>query len=249
MRLIDKVAVITGGGTGIGRAISILFAREGAKVVVAGRRKEALDGVVSEIQNSAGEAFAVLTDVSDSEQTSNLIKSTIEHFGKVDILVNNAGVALSGDTVSGSEKDWDKVIDTDLKGVWLTSKAALPHMLEQGKGKIVNMASIAGLVGFEQSAAYTAAKGGVVNLTRQMALDYSPKGINVNAIAPGIIETDMTKGIIGNEAVQKDFLSKTPIGRFGKPEDIAFAALYLASVESDFVTGEILVVDGGWTVK
>jgi len=249
MRLKDKVAIVTGGGTGIGRSIALLFAKEGASVVVCGRRKDVLDSVVLEIENAGGKSIAICSDVSSFSQVSNLAKTTLEKFGSIDVLVNNAGIALSGDTVSGSEEDWDKVINTDLKGVWLCSKAILPQMIKQGKGKIVNMASIAGLIGFERSAAYGAAKGGVINLTREMALDYSSKGINVNAIAPGFIETDMTKDMLSDESMRKDFLSKTPVGRFGKPEDIAFATLYLASSESDFVSGEILVVDGGFTVR
>lgn len=137
----------------------------------------------------------------------------------------------------------------DLKGVWSCSKACIPQMLKQAGGKIINIASIAGLIGFEQSAAYCAAKGAVINLTREMALDYAAKHIYVNAIAPGVIETDMTKPFLTDEAAKKSFLEKTPVGRVGQPQDIAYAAVYLASVESDFVTGQTIVVDGGWTIR
>lgn len=256
MRLKDKVAIITGGGTGIGRGIALLFAKEGAKVVVAGRRIEVLEETLNLIkQSGGGEAIAVQTDVSIESQVKELVEKAVQQFGRIDILVNNAGVYLADDVASVSEEEWNKVISVDLKGVWLCSKAVIPHMLGQGgplsseaSGKIINIASIAGLIGFEQSAAYCAAKGGVVNLTREMALDYAPKHINVNAIAPGVIETDMTKAFLTDEQAKKSFLEKTPLGRIGTPEDIAYAAVYLASPESNFVTGHTLVVDGGWTI-
>lgn len=249
MRLKDKVAIITGGGSGIGRAIAQMFSEEGAKVIVAGRRREPLEETAALIKQNKSETLVVQTDVSDFNQVSSLIEKTVGQFGRLDILVNNAGVALIADTASATEDEWNKTIAIDLKGVWLCVKAAIPQMLKQGKGKIINIASIAGLIGFEQSAAYCAAKGGVVNLTRAMALDYASRQINVNAIAPGIIETDMTKPFLTDEKMRQDFLAKTPIGRIGKPEDIAYAAVYLASSESDFVTGQTLVVDGGWTIR
>ncbi len=249
MRLKDKVAIITGGGTGIGRGIALMFAHERAKVVVCGRRIEPLDEVVSLIKQNGGQALSVAADVSSFAQVSEMAKKTVETFGGVDILVNNAGVYIPHDALSASEEEWDKVMSIDLKGVWICSKACIPEMLKQGGGKIINIASIAGLIGFEQSAAYCAAKGAVVNLTREMALDYANRGINVNAIAPGVIETDMTKAFLTDEASKKSFLEKTPVGRVGQPEDIAYAAVYLASMESDFVTGQTIVVDGGWTIR
>ncbi|RJQ38162.1 3-oxoacyl-ACP reductase FabG [Candidatus Microgenomates bacterium] len=249
MRLKDKVAIVTGGGTGIGRGIAVLFAKEGAKVVITGRRPEMLNETVELIKQNGGEAIAVSTDVSDFDQVSSLVEKTIQEFGKIDILVNNAGIYLAHDAMSASEDEWNKVISIDLKGCWVCTKAVLPKMVNQGKGKIVNIASIAGIIGFEQSAAYCAAKGGVVNLTREVALDFASKHININAIAPGVIDTDMTKGFLNDETAKKNFLDKTPVGRVGKPEDIAYAAVYLASDESDFVTGHVLVVDGGWTIR
>lgn len=249
MRLEGKVTIITGGGTGIGRGIAVIFAKEGAKVVVSGRRQDVLEETVNIIKQNGGEAIGVSADVSDYNQVLSLIEKTIQQFGRIDILVNNAGVYFPHDVVSATDEEWNKTLSIDLKGVWLCSKVCLPKMLEQGGGKIINIASILGLVGSEQCAAYCAAKGGVINLTRQMALDYAPKHINVNAIAPGVIETDMTKPFLENEAMKKSFLEKTPVGRVGTPEDIAYAAVYLASSESDFVTGQTLIVDGGWTTQ
>lgn len=249
MRLKDKVAIITGGGTGIGRGIAVLFAQEGARVVVSGRREDVLNETVNLIKQNGGDAMSVVTDVSSSESVLSLTAKTLEAHGGIDILVNNAGVYQASDVVSATEEDWDKVISIDLKGVYLCAKNCIPQMLKQGGGKIVNIASIAGIVGFAGSAAYCAAKGAVVNLTREMALDFATKNINVNAIAPGVIETDMTKGFLEEEKSRQGFLAQTPVGRVGKPEDIAYAALYLASPESDFVTGHTLVVDGGWTIK
>lgn len=249
MRLQGKVVIVTGGGTGIGRGIATIFAKEGAIVVVCGRRPEPLNETVGIIKQNNGNALSFSIDVSSFEQVQNMVQKVIEQFGKIDILVNCAGVYLAHDALSASEEEWNTVMQIDLKGVWLSSKAVLPQMLKQGSGKIVNIASIAGIIGFEQSAAYCAAKGAVVNLTREMGLDYAAKGVNINAIAPGVIDTDMTKAFLTDEASKKSFLEKTPKGRIGKPEDIAYAALYLASDEADFVVGQTLPVDGGWTVR
>lgn len=246
MRLKDRVVIVTGGGSGIGRAIALLFGKEGAKVVVVGRRQEPLNETVREIEKAGGIGWVLVGDVSNSSDVNSIVQKVVSQFKHLDILVNNAGIYLANDVVSAREEEWDKVFSIDLKGVWFFSKASMPHMIKAGSGKIINVASIAGLVGFGQSAAYCAAKGAVINLTREMALDYGSKHINVNAIAPGVIETDMTKAFLENEEEKKNLLFKTPIGRVGKPEDIAYAALYLASSESDFVTGHTLVVDGGW---
>lgn len=249
MRLQDRVVLVTGGGSGIGKSISLLFAKEGARVAVVGRRKDRLDAVVSEITKAGGKALALQADVSTLSDVQKAVASVVDVFGSLDILVNNAGVYIAHDALTLSEDEWNSVINIDLKGVWLCTKACIPEMLKKGKGKIINITSIAGLIGFEQSAAYCAAKGGVVNLTREMALDYAPKGILVNAIAPGVIETDMTSPMLSDEKSKQSFLEKTPVGRIGKPEDIAFAALFLASEESNFVAGQTIVVDGGWTIR
>jgi NAD(P)-dependent dehydrogenase (short-subunit alcohol dehydrogenase family) len=249
MRLKDKVAIITGGGTGIGRGIALRFAEEGAYVAVCGRRKDPLSEVVKLIEKNGGEAIYCITDVSSSTQIRESVETVLMKWGQIDILVNNAGVYIPHDIASMSEEEWDKVMNVDAKGVFLMSKAVLPHMLKQEKGKIINIASIAGLFGFAESAAYCAAKGAVVNLTREMALDYAHHGISVNAIAPGVIESDMTNPLLSDEQTKKTLLEKIPVGRIGTPEDIAHAAVYLGSEESDYMVGQTLVVDGGWTIS
>lgn len=249
MRLQNKVAVITGGGTGIGRGIAIMFAKEGANVVVSGRRMEPLQETIATIEKEGGKGHVVAADVSKMDDVQKLVDQTVNTFGSADILVNNAGVYIPHDALTMTEEEWNTVMSVDLKGVWHGVKAVIPHMLKQGKGKVINVSSIAGLIGFEQSAAYCAAKGAVINLTREMALDYAPKNIYVNGIAPGLIDTDMTKFVLEDETAKKAFLDKTPVGRVGTPEDIAYAAVFLASDESDFVVGQTLVVDGGWTIR
>lgn len=248
-RLKNKVAIVTGASSGIGRAIAEIFSKEGAKIIVADYKSKGGQKTVKNIIDAGGQAEFVQTDVSKSDEVEVMVKVAVEKFGGLDILVNNAGVALMADLASTTEKIWQKTIDVDLKGVFLGVKFAVPEMEKRGKGKIINTASIAGLVGFQGITAYCAAKGGVVNMTKELALDLASKKINVNAIAPGVIKTAMTVDILKDPSMAKSMLTQTPIGRFGEPEDIAYAALYLASDESDFVTGHTLVVDGGWIAK
>jgi len=249
MRLKNKVAIITGAGSGIGRASALAFAREGAKVVVADWGEATGRETVELIKKQKGKAMFVKVDVSNAADVENLVKQCLAAYGQADILFNNAGIVKMGALHETTEADWDQVINVNLKGVFLCSKAVIPQMLKQGKGKIVNTASIAGLVGFDQIGAYCASKGGIIALTREMAIEYAPKKINVNCIAPGVIKTAMTKEMLNDPATAQGFAASTPYPRLGEPEDIALAAVYLASDESDFVTGEVLVVDGGWTAK
>lgn len=249
MRLRNKVAIITGGGTGIGQGIAYMFAKEGAYVSVCGRRKDPLEETVRYIVENGEEAIYCIGDVRSSKEIDDIVEIVLMKWGQIDILVNNAGVYIPHDIVSMTEEEWDKVMSIDVKGVFLMSKAVLPHMLKQDKGKIINIASIAGLFGFEKSAAYCAAKGAIINLTREMALDYAPYGINVNAIAPGVIESDMTRALLSDEQAKKDLLGKIPVDRIGTPQDIAYAATYLASDESEYVVGQTLIIDGGWTIS
>ena len=248
-RLDNKVAIITGAGSGIGRAIARIFSQEGAKVVVADYNEETAKETAEMISQAGGQAIVSRTDVSNTDQVQIMVKLAVDNFGGLDIIVNNAGVAPMADVASTTDEIWQKTIDIDLKGVFLGIKAAVPEMEKRGKGKIINTASIAGLIGFQGITAYCAAKGGVVNLTREAALDLASKKINVNAIAPGVIKTNMTVDILKDPKMAEVMLAQTPIGRFGEPEDIAWAAVYLASDESDFVTGHTLVVDGGWIAK
>ena len=249
MRLKNKVAIVTGAGSGIGRSIALTFAREGAKVVVADLNEKGGSETADLVKKEKGEAIFVKVDVSQAKNIEQMVEDCLKEFGRVDILVNNAGIVKTSPLHETTEEDWDKILGVNLKSVFLSSKKVLPIMLSQGKGKIINVASIAGLVGFSNLGAYCASKGGIIALTREMALEYAPQKINVNCIAPGIIKTAMTKEMLADPATKQSFESSTPYPRLGEPEDIAQAAVYLASDESDFVNGEILVVDGGWIAK
>jgi NAD(P)-dependent dehydrogenase (short-subunit alcohol dehydrogenase family) len=249
MKLQNKVAIVTGAGSGIGKATALLFAKEGAKVLVANRRVDKGEATVSEIKNFGGEAVFVQTDVSKWEEVDRMVTKAVEVFGKVDILVNNAGIVRFGPLHQTDDQTWNDTININLKGVFYGMKRVIAEMLKQQKGKIVNIASIAGLVGFDQIGPYCASKGGIIALTREAALEYAKNKINVNAVAPGVIKTEMTEGMLADEATKKGFENQTPYPRLGEPEDIAQAALYLSSDEADFVTGHVLVVDGGWTVR
>jgi len=249
MRLQNKIAIITGAGSGIGRSIALAFIKEGAKVVVADWSEQGGKETAEQIKKENGEAIFVKTDVSKTADIDKMVKTCLDKFGRVDILVNNAGIVKFGPLHETTEEDWDTVLDVNLKSVFLGSKRVIPEMLKQSKGKIINVASIAGLVGFAQSGAYCASKGGIIALTREMVLEYAPQKINVNCIAPGVIKTAMTKDMLADPATKQFLESSTPYPRLGEAEDIAQAAVYLASNESDFVNGHVLVVDGGWTAK
>ena len=251
INLKGRVAIVTGSTRGIGKGIALRFAREGAKVIVNGVSDiKKCDAVVAEIKKAGGEAFSVLADVSNAKDTQKLIQEAVKKFGRVDILVNSAGILHAQDFLDLKEEDWDRILDVDLKGTFLCTQAAAKQMIKQGQGgKIVNIASIAGLIGYAGIAHYCSAKAAVIELTKVSAIELAKHKINVNAIAPGAIETDMTKGMLASPEALKGFLAQIPLGRIGKPEDIAGAALYLASDNASYVTGTTLVVDGGWTVQ
>lgn len=250
-RLSGKVAFITGGGTGIGRACALLFAAEGAKVAIAARRKEKLEAVAKEIASTGAEAFAVGCDVTDRKSIENALRATEERFGRLNIVVNNAGVVQVGTAEETSDEDWEKTIAANLTGTFYVSRAALPALRRAGGGSIVNVGSYLGLVALNRRAAYCAAKGGVSMLTKAMALDHAPEKIRVNCICPAIVETEMAKESISRApdpaAYRKAREAQIPLGRMGRPEDIAQLALFLASDESSWITGTTFPIDGGVT--
>ena len=250
-RLAGKNAVITGGGTGIGQATALAFAREGAQVAVVGRRKNKLDETLRLLQQSGCSALAFECDVTKAADTIRAVKSAEDAFGKVNVLVNNAG-ALSVSTVETiTEADWDHVMATNVKGPFLMSRAALPAMRRAGGGSIINVGSVLGIVAIRDRAAYCASKGAVSMLTRAMALDHAGDHIRVNCLCPSIVESEMTRNLFaeteaGRQA-RESRLASIPLGRFGKPDDVAGLAVFLASDESSWMTGTVIPVDGGVT--
>lgn len=243
MRLNGKVAIITGAGSGIGRAAAETFAREGAKVVVADRNPEAAAVTVHAIAQGGGEARAVEVDVSRSADVAQMVDRAIRSFGTVDILYNHAGINRPSKVVDLSEEDWDLVIATNLKSVFLGCKYVLPHMVAQRSGSIVNTGGTFGFYGRTEFPAYCSAKGAVHNLTKQIALDYSPYGIRINAVCPGFIDTPMNKDV--PDDVRAKIVATQPLGRPGRADEVVAAALFLASDEASFITGTTLLVDGG----
>lgn len=250
-RLAGKVTLITGAGTGIGRACALLFAREGARVALAGRRHETLEQVVGEIEGAGGEAAAVVCDVTRSADVEKMIGAVVERFGRLDVLVNNAGAVLAANAEQTTEEQFDHLIAVNLKGTFLVSRAALSAMRQAGKGSIVNIGSILGIVGLRDRTAYCAAKGGVTSLTKAMALDHAAEGIRVNCICPSIVETELlAKAFSAHpdpQALRRQRVATIPLGRMGQPEDVARLALFLASDESSWITGAALPLDGGLT--
>lgn len=246
MSLKGKVAIVTGSSKGIGRAIALRLAQDGAAVVVNGRNETDIAAVVKEIKRLKGKAIGVRADVSVARDVERLVAETVKAFKRLDILVNNAGIIDMKACAAMSEQDWDRILDVNLKGYFLCARAAAGQMAKRKYGKIVNIASIAGIRAYPGCAAYNASKAGIISLTQSMALEFAPK-INVNAIAPGVIQTAMTRDITENKRLLKQTLSLIPRGRIGKPEDIASAVAFLVSDDADYITGTTLIVDGGWT--
>ncbi|HYV91654.1 MAG TPA: SDR family oxidoreductase [Chitinophagales bacterium] len=247
----NKVAIVTGGSFGIGRATAIAFARRGAKVVIADWIEDKEGESLKQIKALGGEAIFIQCDVSKSIYVKAMVKKTISTFGSLDFAFNNAGVeGAAAPTHECSEENWDKTIGVNLKGEWLCMKYEIPEMLKQGKGAIVNCASIAGLVGFPGLPAYVASKHGVIGITRTAALEYAKQGIRINAVCPGVIKTPMIDRFTGKKKeAEKQFESQEPIGRMGLPEEVAEAVVWLCSDASSFVTGDAMAVDGGWIAQ
>ncbi len=249
MRLVGKVALVTGGTSGIGRATAVLFAREGASVVLTGRDEERGADTVREIEGLGGRARFVRADVTVAEDCRRTVAETLEAFGRIDVLFNNAGVYVAGDVTECTEEEWDLQVDVSLKGTYLMSRETVPVMIAQGAGSIVNNSSGWGLVGGERAVAYCAAKGGMVVMTKAMAMDHGRQGIRVNCICPGDTVTPMEhKDAEDRGMTWQDYVagaSDRPLGRMGEPDEVALAALFFASDEASFVTGAVLPVDGG----
>lgn len=249
MRLAGKVALITGGSSGIGRDTAALFAREGAAVALTGRNQDRGDEVVQAIIDGGGDAIFMRSDVRFADQCRRAVEQTLERFGKIDVLFNNAGVYHPKTVPDCTEEEWDETVDSSLKGAFLMSKYALPSMIERGSGSIIHCSSGWGIQGGDKAAAYCAAKGGLVVMTKAMAIDHGPDGIRVNCVCPGDVETAMMHADARDRGVSVDEYvagaSDRPLGRIGTTDDIASAVLFLASEESSFMTGAALVVDGG----
>ena len=248
-RLEGKVAIVTGGNAGIGEAVAKRFADEGASVVVTGRRQQELDRVVSGIRHNKGKALAVAGSVTDEAHAQDVAQRTLDSFGHIDILVNNAGIGDFGKRLHETDDaTWTSVLDVNLTGVFRMTRAIVPQMLKQGRGAIVNISSIASLVGIPTVSAYAASKGGLDSLTRAVAIDYATDGIRCNVVNPGLIDTPMAAPLMANPDMLQPILAQYAIRRPGTPEEVANMVLYLASDEAAWVTGGTFTIDGGMTV-
>ncbi|NOU96173.1 glucose 1-dehydrogenase [Paenibacillus sp. LMG 31456] len=250
MRLKQQVALITGGSTGIGKATALRFASEGAKVAITGRNRTMLQETAGEIETAGGEAIWIDGDVQYNVDVRRMVDTVLERWGTVDVLVNNAGICKPAPFLDLEEEEWDRHMAINLKGTFLTGQAVAKELVRQGKaGSIINMSSVNGLAAEGDQAHYNATKGGINLLTMSMALELAPYGIRVNALCPGFIETRLTKPLIDNPTAYGPYLKTIPMGRAGMPEEIADAALFMATNDSRYMTGHCLVVDGGQLIK
>jgi NAD(P)-dependent dehydrogenase (short-subunit alcohol dehydrogenase family) len=244
-----RVALVTGASRGIGRDLVLALAAAGATVAAAARRPGDADAVVRDALDAGGDASAVAMDLTDRASIGRAVEETVERFGRIDVLVNNAGLGTNHDALHATEEEWDELFAVNVRGLFFACQAAGRRMVEQRSGRIVNMASQAGLVGIPRHAAYAASKGAVIALTRVLALEWAPFGITVNAVAPTFVRTPGTAERLDDPAFLADVLARIPAGRVGTTTDVAGAVLYLASPAASLVTGTVLVVDGGWTAR
>jgi NAD(P)-dependent dehydrogenase (short-subunit alcohol dehydrogenase family) len=244
MRLEGKTVIITGGGSGIGLACTRLFCDEGAQVAIIGRRQNRLESAAKEV---GGQVLTVTGDLTNNSDLDRLVTETLNAFGKIDIVVNNGGVFTGSPVHETKDEDWDSIMDVNMRSVFQLTKRVLPHMIERKSGNFIHISSILGLVAVPGVAAYNVSKGALLQFNRSLAVEYGPVGIRSNAVCPGLVKTEMTEGLMNDEELMKEWSKDYPIGRFGAPQDIANACLYLASDESSFVTGVALPVDGGFT--
>ncbi len=256
-RLDSKIALVTGAGSGIGKEIALLYAQQGAQVIVADIQEDAAAAVVAEISERNGLARSLPLNIADEGQVRVAMQGVVEQYGRLDILVNNAGVSHVGNVLETSAEDWDRVMAVNARGVFLCSKYALAQMLRQNPagGILVNIASVAGMIAVDRRFPYGASKGAVISMTRSIAIDFANQGIRANAICPGTVHTPFVEGFLernfaeNKDEVRQQLHARQPIGRMGRPEEIAAAALYLASDEAALITGSTLVIDGGWTAR
>jgi len=248
VKLQGNIAIVTGGTKGIGYGIACALAAEGARIVVVSRTAQDCERVAAEIKDTYGvETLALPTDVTETAQVEAMVQQTIERFSRIDILINNAGGAITKDAVDLTEEDWDKVLNLDLKSVFFCAQAVGKHMIEQGGGKIVNVASVLGLVADKRVLPYCVSKAGVLHMTKALALEWARHNVRVNAICPGYVVTDINRDELNDEKIKKALLSKFAIRRYAEVSEMTGAVVYMCSDESSYMTGQAMVIDGGWT--